>query len=448
VERQKTAAAGSHLLRPLPATANPKPDPAMKLIIRPQLSRPLIDSEHSSEQPPVNAPIQTMNATSTTSTAQQIDQLLGSSHTTTTANPSRGMVQNWDQHKETRQNETVDFTSLDACRIRDTDPPERPQPQLTLNGHQISTSGNLTVITAQAKAGKTGVVTGILGAFLAQMGETLVCTPGVGIDCLGFIAQPHEGRAVILFDTEQSKYDAYQLVQRGLRRSNTQALPGNFRCYSLIDTSCEQRRQFLAAEMQRARQECGGIHAVIVDGVADLCVDPNNTEESFGLVEELMQLASKHDCPLILVLHENPSGTGQGYSKGRGHLGSQLERKAESNLRVEKNAGGVSVIYSERCRKASIPKSQGIRFQWCDEKSMHVTVHGTEGESRAVEKREDTRAQATEVYEGVTGPLKWGELKKRMMERLSLTSKTTERRIKEWQQLGVLAKEDGGYVFK
>ncbi len=421
-------------------------DPLIKEAVAAFASRQSVSA--TTPPPPAKQPV--MKTTRTTTTGADTAPPQAVSFTTTTPNPSRGMARSWPEttSAEQEQQQEMDFASLDARRIRDTDPPERPQPQLVLAGHQISTSGNLTVITAQAKAGKTGVVTGIVGAFLAQMGQTFVVSPGKEIDCLGFMAERHEGRAVIVFDTEQSKYDAYQLVQRSLRRSNTVALPENFRCYSLADISSQQRRLFLKAEIERADQECGGVHAVIVDGVADLCEDPNDPAESFSLVEELMHLAMSHDCPLILVLHENPAGTKQSYSKGRGHLGSQLERKAESNLRVEKDAEGISVIFSERCRRASIPKPEGIRFKWDDEKTMHVTLQGTEGESKAARKREEARALAAEVYEGITGSLRWGELKKAMMEKLIVSEKTAERRITEWKQLGLFGQGGGGYVLK
>ncbi|MBN8420550.1 MAG: hypothetical protein J0L73_16650 [Verrucomicrobia bacterium] len=48
------------------------------------------------------------------------------------------------------------------------------------------------------------------------------------------------------------------------------------------------------------------------------------TVSAYALVEHLAQLAINYVWPIIVVLHENPSGFETG--KTRGHLGSQLAR--------------------------------------------------------------------------------------------------------------------------
>ena len=71
------------------------------------------------------------------------------------------------------------------------------------------------------------------------------------------------------------------------------------------------------------------------------------------------------------MLHENP---GSDIGKTRGHLGSQLERKAETNLRLSKDSSGVTTGYSEKSRGAHIPKDSGIRFAFDEKLAMHVTI--------------------------------------------------------------------------
>ena len=213
-------------------------------------------------------------------------------------------------------------------------------------------------------------------------------------------------------------------------------MPTNFRAYYLADVPTAKRRALLAAELERASEECGGIHSVFIDGIADLCIDPNEAMESNGLVDELVQLAIKHACPIITVLHENPSGAETG--KTRGHLGSQLERKAESNLRVVKDAKGVSTIYSDRCRRASIPKESGPRFAWDNEAGMHVSVHTAAKADRADEKRRTEQPAVDSVFTGTVGSVTWSDLKKRIMDIVHLAERTAERRITEWMALGLI----------
>lgn len=328
-----------------------------------------------------------------------------------------------------------DLTELDERRISLTAPPEKPVPIYRLAEQVICTAGNLTVISAQAKAGKSAALGCIIAAAIAS--ETCDHDDPLAMpDTLGFVAAPHHGKAVILLDTEQAPYDAWTLINRAVERVGADMLPVNFRGYHVADLDTRKRRVLLAAELERASVECGGIHSVFIDGIADLCQDPNDPAEAFGLVEELVQLAIRHACPLLLVLHQNPSASVTG--KTRGHLGSQLERKAESNLVIEKDAKGISSIYSERCRRAAIPKATGPRFAWCAKAAMHVSVADDGTAEKAKKKREEQQPAVDAVFDGIVGNLSWSDLKQRVMDKAHLKDRTAERRIKEWEKLGLI----------
>ncbi|OYW77057.1 MAG: hypothetical protein B7Z37_05940 [Verrucomicrobia bacterium 12-59-8] len=334
----------------------------------------------------------------------------------------------------------VDFTELDARCIRLEQPPPQPVPVFTLLSQQICTPGNLTVISAQAKGGKSAIV----GAMVAS---TVTVPPPADADddtpdwepecdLLGFTAAAPAGRAVVLFDTEQSPYDAWSLVNRAALRAHVSSMPDHFRGYSLADVSTEKRRAYLAAEMQRAHEECGGIHSVFIDGVADLCKSPNDDIEAFALVEHLAQLAIAYNCPIIVVLHENPSGFETG--KTRGHLGSQLERKAESNLRIAKDSRGVPLVFSERCRHACISRENGLRFEWSVPAAMHVTVEAETKESKAEVARQTEGMECQAVFAGHLGQMPYSELKQRIMTQVHVAEPTAKRRIKLWLSLGLI----------
>jgi hypothetical protein len=309
----------------------------------------------------------------------------------------------------------VDLTELDARRIVLAHPPPQPVPVFTLLSQQICTAGNLTVISAQAKGGKSAIVGAMIASIMAEppLTDADDDTPDAEppeCDLLGFSAAAHAGHAVVLFDTEQSPYDAWSLVNRAALRARVSSMPENFRGYSLADVSTEKRRAYLAAEMQRAHAECSGIHSVFIDGVADLCKSPNDDIEAFALVEHLAQLAITYACPLILVLHENPSGFETG--KTRGHLGSQLERKAESNLRIAKDGKtGASMVFSERCRHAAISRENGLRFEWSTPAAMHITVEAETKESKAEVARQTEQPECQAVFAGHLGEMVYSDLK-------------------------------------
>ena len=76
----------------------------------------------------------------------------------------------------------------------------------------------------------------------------------------------------------------------------------------------------------------GGIHLVVIDGIADLIRSANDETESVAIVDELYRLAGIYNTCLICVLHFVPNGI-----KLRGHIDSELQRKAAGILSIEKD---------------------------------------------------------------------------------------------------------------
>jgi len=336
----------------------------------------------------------------------------------------------------------IDFRPLDERQIDLSVTPDKPVAVLRLAGVQISTAGNLTNVNAQAKSGKSATI----GAMIAAIeGASLKSCFGFDspYDCLGFEASEHDGKAVILFDTEQSRYDAWRNLQRAAKRVRLKKFPQNFRAYGLCDLSPNERRQYLSAEMERAFQQCGGVHSVFVDGIADLCNDPNDPEEAFGLVAELVRLAVKYSCPIILVLHENPGSGSGGYVKTRGHLGSQLERKAETNIRISIN-DEISTIQLERCRNGGLPKHLSPRFRWSPVDEMHMSIPPDDGSEALAKKRNEDAEIVETVFDGRKGPISASELVAGIKTVLGCQQATAFRRRKEWLASGLIQKTASG----
>ena len=260
-------------------------------------------------------------------------------------------------HRNYERAKTLDERRFDAEK-----PPPPVTPRFKLLDYSISTPGNLTAIQAQAKGGKTAVVTALIASTF----------PEPEGDCLGFSSANPEGLAVIHFDTEQSPADHHAVVLTALGRGSAKTAPSWLRSYRLADLPVIERRKLLRFEIERGNKECGGIHSIFLDGGADLMNDPNDPAESFAFVDELHQLAIRHATVILSIIHENPSGAEIG--KTRGHFGSQLERKAETNLRLQKDKDdGVTTIFAEKARHAHIPKARGPRFVWSEDEHMHIT---------------------------------------------------------------------------
>ena len=76
----------------------------------------------------------------------------------------------------------------------------------------------------------------------------------------------------------------------------------------------------------------GCIHLVMIDDIADLIRSANDETESTAIMDDLYRLAGIYNTCIICVLHFVPNGI-----KLRGHIGSELQRKAAGILSIEKD---------------------------------------------------------------------------------------------------------------
>ena len=296
-------------------------------------------------------------------------------------------------------------------------PPPKPVSVVTIAGKGVATAGNLVVILSQLKTGTSNFCGALMASTMNPTG-----------DCLGITGLNPNGLPLLHFDTEQSEYDHHQICVQMLRRAGLDEPPPWFNSYWLTQDPVKDRRRAVAEAMRRFAIS-GKLWGVVIDGVGDLCVDLNDPTESFGLVEELHALAIAYYCTIFCRLHENPGDNKTG--KTRGHLGSQLERKAETNLRLEKDSNEVVTVYTERSRHCHIPKDIGPCFAWNESAGMHL--------SRASGNVEKENAKAQEIT-GVlvriftSKPLlSYGELRTAIMENRGVTQRTAEKFIASLQ---------------
>jgi phage/plasmid primase-like uncharacterized protein len=305
-------------------------------------------------------------------------------------------------------------------------PPE-VRPVFKLKDTVIATPGNLVTITSQVKTGKSAMV----GAMEAS---TMVAIDS-DADTLGFYSRNLDNKLVLHFDSEQSPDDHWFCSMRTLRRAGVVMPPTWFRSYCL--TGLGHKR---AWECVLEAVKDGPVHSIFLDGTADFVADVNDAAESNEFVSRLHDLAIQIDCPIIGVIHFNPGG-----EKSRGHLGSQLERKAESNLRLDKDSE-TTVIWSEKQRGAPILKANGPAFKWSDERQMHVScVSG--GDLKGNLEREHLQHVVEEVFGNRSG-IKYSDLIAGFILVLKKSESTSKRDLAKALRLGIVVKSVAGLYAK
>jgi hypothetical protein len=290
----------------------------------------------------------------------------------------------------------------------------------------VCTVGNLTTITAQAKQGKTAANSAMIASTFASPDA----------DCLGFSSKNESGHAVIHIDTEQSPYDHAELVRLIAKRAG-RPLPSWFKSYCLTGFKAADVRAAIPVLMEQSKRECGGIHSVFIDGVADGAEDVNDPKEANSFVAELHALAIQYDCTIVTTIHLNPGSD----FKSRGHLGSQLERKAETNFKAEKQ-DEVITLWAEKNRHAPIPKKTAPRFAWDEEQRMHVSI-----ESQQDAKDDAEFQELTELFQNALASrpaMSHADLTTTVTKAVSVVPRTAERKISKAVTLGIIKKTFAG----
>jgi len=283
---------------------------------------------------------------------------------------------------------------LEAAYALRFDPDSEPPPDeilLTIGDVPVAASGNITVIQGKSKVGKSAVVAAVLGAALrgrqSRQGDLLAFE----------WASDSDTGAIIHIDSEQSPCDWHRLVSLAVTRSGLTVAGERLVSLPLVQFSRGERMEIIRQAMEREHKR-RGVALVVLDGVADVCASPNDEAESLALVSVLLALCHRYGTAVVCVLHENP---GTEAAKTRGHLGSELNRKAFANLRIDKDESGVSTVYGGDMRRRDIPKVQGYCFQWNPSAGMHTyagRAAGLQAAKRDAEAVTKTRAEWEPVF--------------------------------------------------
>lgn len=281
-----------------------------------------------------------------------------------------------------------DMSALKSCELDFNNPPPVAQMIVSVNDVPLGTQGNLLCITGGEGTGKSNYVAALIaGAVKPENAE--------GIDTLGVSIEGNpKGKSVLFYDTEQSEVQLYKNVSTLLRRCGRDMMPEWFKAYCLTGMSRKERLKSIVLSMDKFHYQYGGIHLVVIDGIADLIRCANDEAESIAVVEELYRLAGIYNTCIVTVLHFIPNGL-----KLRGHLGSELQRKAAAILSIEKDTKpAVSVVKALKVRDGSPLDVPLMQFAWDKEKAMHAYLGEKPKEEKDRRKEEELVAVARELF--------------------------------------------------
>lgn len=276
---------------------------------------------------------------------------------------------------------------LKSCEIDFNNPPAKAQVIISAGDVPLGAQGNLFGITGGEGTGKSNYITAMVAG--------CICPPDREVDTLGMqITTNTKRKAVLLYDTEQSEVQLFKNVSNLLVRAKQPEKPEELKAFCLAGMSRKERLHAIIQSMDKFYYQYGGIQLVVIDGIADLVKSANDEVESVAVIDELYRLAGIYKTCILCVLHFVPNGL-----KLRGHLGSELQRKAATILSIEKDDEPTqSVVKALKVRDGSPLDVPLMLFSWDKASGMHLYRGEKTREEKEKRKEKELVGVARDVF--------------------------------------------------
>ena len=325
------------------------------------------------------------------------------------------------------------MSALKSCEVDFNNPPPVAQMVVSVNDVPLGTQGNILCITGGEGTGKSNYVTALIAGAIGQSDKN----KDKVMDTLGVsVCENSKRKAILFYDTEQSEVQTYKNITTLLRRCGRETMPEYLKAYCLTGMSRKERLQAIIQSMDKFHYQFRGIHMVVIDGIADLIKGANDETESIAVVEELYRLAGIYNTCIVTILHFIPSGL-----KLRGHLGSELQRKAAAILSIEKDTDpSVSVVKALKVRDGSPLDVPIMQFAWDKNAGMHVYLGEKPKEEKEKRKEDELVAVARDIF-GRQDFITYVDLAEQIQAILDVKERTAKSYIKFMREKEIIRKD-------
>lgn len=274
---------------------------------------------------------------------------------------------------------------------------------------------------------------------LPKQGKSLFITSAIASayttwDIFGMkINFPKDRKRLCYIDTESSDYDFYKVLDRVRQQIITDELPLNFDSYLMREDSPSDIKEMIDIYLEQ-NKDCS---VLVIDGILDLIADFNNVEQSFYLIQWLKKITKIHNLLILCVLH-----LGKKDQNSIGHIGSYLDRKAQSVLKIEKNKEQKTIdLYPTFLRSSDEFNPISIQYQGGQWHEVNTEPINKSDYLFGLEKKTLQNRLLLE-------PIKYNELVSSFSEFTGKSITTAKKIIKEWIQRGEIVKIGDQYKIK
>lgn len=294
-------------------------------------------------------------------------------------------------------------------------------PALEINGVPVAHLGNIIGITGQMKSGKTAVNVAMAAAAIT------------GAEVLGLAVPDVKGLNVLYIDTEQAGHDTQNNIYNRICKLAGVTDAPNLYTYNLRGYNLGEILPVTAAIFDQVKPAF-----VVIDGAADYVLSVNDDIGARNLIAHFLQAAEVHNALIVLVLHDNHNT-----EKSRGHLGSELDRKAEAVLITQKDGAGTFTLRGKFYRSAGnvdqVQYSYNIDAGWF-EFLQYMNPNGAK-----IDRRKDDAERVAGLCFLDAAALSFTELCNKIAKVESVDFGGAKNRLRAWVKLGVISKNAEGF---
>lgn len=306
--------------------------------------------------------------------------------------------------------------------------PTNEQPIISLKGRKVLSVGNLMGIVSKSGTGKSQLCEAIASKWV-----------DAEADAFGFDVQHPDNKYDALYiDTERSRNDSHRGYMRIAKRINDNYVMGNnihnlkyisFKCIPTVD----ERKKAVECLLNT-----DSIGLLIIDGITDLMLSVNDEDKSIELLNWLTALADTKDLAVLMTIHSSPSSV---EDKPRGHIGSEIYRRAESMWKLTSD-GDVKILHTD-FGFGKVRNDYNLLetyFTWDDDKKMFVSCDYT---PETKTKKINYDHIFSEAF-GTAMLLTHSELCNKIVEVDGVSLPTAKRRIRDGAEMQKIIKDDYG----
>lgn len=183
-----------------------------------------------------------------------------------------------------------------------------------INGECIGSLGSFSVISGMPKGGKSLFIKSALSSYVIGQKFNIELRPDLRRPWVGY------------FDTESSDYEFYKGMEL-IKQFSGKDIPGTMAAFHTRRCSSVENKILIELFIKKFNPSI-----LVIDGLLDLLVNFNDERESRELIDWLKSITDNNQIFILGVIH---TGKKEGFTLG--HLGSMVDRYAQSVLEVVKD---------------------------------------------------------------------------------------------------------------